>query len=83
MVRNLGEATATAPVGVVPPPGVDVPSAVRGHRSGWRDPRLWVGVVLVAVSVVVGSRTLAAADDTVQVWAAAADLGVGQRVEAE
>ncbi len=40
-------------------------------------------MVLVAVSVVVGSRTLAAADDTVQVWAAAADLGVGQRVEAE
>jgi len=39
--------------------------------------------VLVAASVVVGARVLAAADDTVQVWAAARDLGAGQRVEAD
>jgi hypothetical protein len=36
--------------------------------------------VLVAGSVVAGSRLLAAADDTVQVWAAASDLGPGTRV---
>jgi hypothetical protein len=60
-----------------------VPPALRGHRSAWRDPRLWIGVVLVAASVVVGARVLAAADDTVQVWAAATDLGAGQRVEAD
>ena len=39
--------------------------------------------MLVAASVVVGARVLAAADDTVQVWAAAHDLGAGQRVEAD
>ncbi len=39
--------------------------------------------MLVAATVVVGARVLAAADDTVQVWAAAADLGAGQRVEAD
>jgi hypothetical protein len=60
-----------------------VPPALRGQRSGWRDPRLWIGIVLVAASVVVGARVLAAADDTVQVWAAADDLGAGQRVEAD
>ena len=43
---------------------------MRGHRPAWRDPRLWIGVVLVAASVVAGARLLAAADDTVQVWAA-------------
>jgi hypothetical protein len=36
--------------------------------------------VLVAGSVVAGSRLLAAADDTVQVWAAASDLGAGTRL---
>jgi hypothetical protein len=60
-----------------------VPAALRGHRSGWRDPRLWIGIVLVAASVVVGARVLAAADDTVQVWAAASDLGAGQQVGAD
>ena len=58
-------------------------AALRGHRSGWRDPRLWIGIVLVAASVVVGARVLAAADDTVQVWAAGSDLGAGQRVGAD
>lgn len=65
------------------PAAVDVPPALRGQRPAWRDPRLWVGIVLVAASVVVGARVLAAADDTVQVWAAAGDLGAGQRVAAE
>jgi hypothetical protein len=41
---------------------------------------LWIGVVLVAGSVVAGSRLLAAADDTVQVWTAASDLGAGARL---
>jgi hypothetical protein len=57
--------------------------AQRVRRPGWRDPRLWVGVVLVAGSVAAGSRLLAAADDTVQVWAAAADLGPGARLTEE
>ncbi len=38
------------------------------------------GVAIVAVSVVAGSRLLAAADDTVAVWAVVADLGPGDTV---
>ncbi len=68
VARDLGEAT-----GPVPP-------AVRASRPGWRDPRLWVGVAIVAASVVAGARVLAAADDTVSVWSAATDMGAGDRV---
>ncbi len=83
MALNLGDATAAASTRGRTPPASGVPPALRGHRSGWRDPRLWIGIVLVAASVVVGARVLAAADDTVQVWAAASDLGAGQRVGAD
>ncbi|GAB2445883.1 hypothetical protein GCM10027062_28590 [Nocardioides hungaricus] len=58
-----------------------VPPATRAARSGWRDPRLWVGVLIVAVSVVAGSRLLAAADDTVTVWSVSADAGPGARLD--
>lgn len=54
-----------------------VPPATRAARPGWRDPRLWVGVLLVAVSVVAGARILAAADDSVSVWTLATDVGPG------
>jgi hypothetical protein len=47
---------------------------------GWRDPRLWVGVAIVAVCVVAGSRLLAGADDTVAVWAVTDDMGPGDQV---
>lgn len=60
--------------------GDAVAPAQRVRRPGWRDPRLWVGVALVAGSVVAGSRLLASADDTVQVWTAASDLGAGSRL---
>jgi len=56
---------------------VTVPPASRASTPGWRDPRLWIGVLIVAVSVVAGSRLLAAADDTVAVWAVSADAGPG------
>lgn len=58
------------------------PPATRATRPGWRDPRLWIGVALVAISVVAGSRLLAAADDSVTVWAATADLAAGDEVTA-
>src|SRR5690242_2876688 len=45
---------------------LDVPAATRTRPSGWRDPRLWVGVVLVTGSVVAGARILSAADDMTQ-----------------
>lgn len=54
-----------------------VPPAVRSRPPGWRDPRLWIGLLIVAVSVVGGSRLLAAADDTVAVWAVSEDRGPG------
>jgi hypothetical protein len=55
-----------------------VPTATRSTNPGWRDPRLWVGVVLVTGSVVAGARIMASADDTTAVWAASDDLVVGQ-----
>lgn len=54
------------------------PAAARAHRPGWRDPRLWIGIALVAASVLVGARALAAADDTEAVWALRADAGEGE-----
>lgn len=57
-----------------------VPAATRAARPGWRDPRLWVGVLIVAVSVVAGARLLASADDTVAVWAVAGDAGPGAQL---
>lgn len=57
---------------MVPPP------ATRAAAPGWRDPRLWVGVTIVAASVVAGSRVLAAADDTVAVWTVGQDAAAGE-----
>jgi hypothetical protein len=54
--------------------------AVRATTPGWRDPRLWIGIAIVAVSVVAGARLLASADDTVAVWAVADDMGAGDLV---
>lgn len=58
-------------------PGTPVPPATRVSRPGWRDPRLWIGVLLVAGSVVLGARLLASADDTVAVWAVESERGTG------
>lgn len=60
----------------------DVPAATRASTAGWRDPRLWVGVVLVAGSVVAGARILSTADDMTQVWSASTDLVAGQTLTA-
>jgi len=59
------------------------PPAVRAASPGWRDPRLWIGVAIVAVSVVAGARLVGSADDSVTVWAVASDLGPGDTVAAE
>ena len=60
------------------------PPAARGsRRSAWRDPRLAVGVAIVAVSVLVGAGVLAAADDTTSVWAAGTDLRAGAQVRTD
>ena len=41
---------------------------------------MWVGVAIVAVSVVAGARLLAAADDSVAVRSVASDMGPGDRL---
>lgn len=41
---------------------------------------MWVGIALVAVSVLVGARVVSAADHTVGVWAASGDLASGTPV---
>lgn len=59
-------------------PPSSVQPAARASTPGWRDPRLWVGVAIVAASVVLGSRLLASADDTVAVWSVSDDAAVGE-----
>jgi hypothetical protein len=53
---------------------------VRARTPGWRDPRLWIGVALVAISVVAGARILGADDTTVVVWSAADDFAPGTQL---
>ena len=60
----------------------DVPTATRHSRPGWRDPRILVGLAIVAASVIVGVKVLASADDSVGVWAVRKDLPAGTRVGA-
>lgn len=69
-VSTLGDAATPSP-------------ATRATSPGWRDPRLWIGVAIVAVSVVAGARLLGAADDSVPVWAASSDLAAGHQVTGE
>ncbi|HEY9565521.1 MAG TPA: hypothetical protein VIR30_17270, partial [Nocardioides sp.] len=61
----------------------DVPLAARARSAGWRDPRLWIGVALVAASVLIGARVLGSADDMTEVWALKDDLAAGQQVGTE
>lgn len=54
------------------------PPALRYRRPGWRDPRLAVGVLLVAMAVLVGARVLAGSDDTTPVWATRSPVSAGE-----
>lgn len=58
------------------------PRATRHRASAWRDPRLLVGVVLVAGSGLLGA-TLLAGDATVAVWATRDALAEGEPVRAD
>lgn len=58
-----------------------VPQATRGRRPGWRNPRLLLGIVLVAGSVLLGARVLSSADETVGVWGVARDLPAGASLD--
>jgi hypothetical protein len=57
------------------------PSAVRAGRPTWRDPRLWVGVAIVAGSLLVGARVLGQAEESVAVWAAREELAAGATLD--
>jgi hypothetical protein len=56
------------------------PTAARLRKPSWRDSRLVFGVVLVLLSMAIGGKVMAAADDTVPMYAAAASLVPGQPV---
>jgi hypothetical protein len=51
------------------------PSATRLTRARWLDARLLIGLLLVLVSVVVGAKVFADADQRVEVWSVTHDLG--------
>ncbi len=53
---------------------------VRVHR--WRDPRLWLGVVLVLASVATGSALFARGHEAIVVWSVTDDLRAGMEVTA-
>ncbi|HLR84641.1 MAG TPA: hypothetical protein VK059_06800 [Nocardioidaceae bacterium] len=57
------------------------PPAARLRRPRWSDPRLLIGVFIVAGSVVAGARVMAAADDTVAVWSIDGDHRAGTPVD--
>lgn len=61
----------------------DTPTARRAAAPGWRDPRLWFGVALVAASVLIGALVLGTSDDTVAVWAATDTMGPGHTLTAD
>ena len=54
------------------------PAASRQRVSAWRDPRLVVGLALVAVCALLGATLLGGGSDTVGVWATRAPLTEGQ-----
>ncbi len=61
-------------------------TAPRARRVGtdrWRDPRLWLGLLLVCGSVAVGAKLLAAADETVAVWQLTASARAGTPISAD
>lgn len=66
---------APAPPGLVQ--GLPEPVAARLRRPRWRDPRLLTGIVIVALSVALGSWVVSAASRTVPVFVADGALTPG------
>lgn len=64
----------------VPVERTAAPAATRFTKRRWRDPRLALGLVLIAASVVIGAKLLAGADDTVAVWSLARDVRSGEQL---
>lgn len=83
----VGTARSTAGIGYVPTPpagqeGASLPTvpAQRLRKPSWRDPRLAIGLVLVLLSVVLGSVVVTAADETQPAFAAARALAPGDAI---
>src|SRR6476661_8363421 len=61
----------------------DTSTARRASAPGWRDPRLWIGIAVVAASVLAGALVLGTSDDSVPVWAANDTMGPGHALTAD
>ena len=59
------------------------PRASRLPRARWLDARLLLGLLLVLLSVVVGAKVFADADQRVQVWSVTRDLGADTPLRGE
>ncbi|GAA1627204.1 hypothetical protein GCM10009744_13720 [Kribbella alba] len=53
---------------------------LRNRRARWKDGRLVLGVLLVAITALAGAKLLASADDTTAIWAADHDLPSGTKL---
>jgi hypothetical protein len=73
MSFSLGDPDPQADSGEQPREA-SAPRATRATARRLRDPRMWIGVLLVAVSALAGGRVLAVANSTVEVWSAGRDL---------
>lgn len=65
--------------------GFGAPSAPaqRNRRARWKDGRLVLGVLLVAITALAGAKLLSAADDTTTIWAAKHDLAAGTKLTSD
>ncbi|GAA4723239.1 hypothetical protein APR04_001212 [Promicromonospora umidemergens] len=75
-----------APAAPAPPSlgqGLPEPAVARLRRPSWRDPRLLIGVVIVALSVALGSWVVSAAGRTVPVLVADGALTPGAPLTAD
>lgn len=59
------------------------PSALRIQRPQWRDPRLIIGMLLVAVSIIAGAAFATRVSQTTPVLAVRADVVAGDRLSAD
>jgi len=65
--------------------GFGAPSvpAQRNRRARWKDGRLVLGVLLVAITALAGAKLLSSADDTTTIWAAKHDLPTGTKLSGD
>ena len=79
VLRSPRTRSGSSPAPDLRAPAPGSPPATRPARRAWRDPRLVVGVALVALAVVLGAR-LAGGGGTVAVWSARVPLPAGHRL---